>query len=141
LSAQSDGFLADAKAMVGDYIRARHQWESVVGAGFDERHAPSIDDESTQREYEEILRTYCAQRVLALDLRYTFGNPPSVDPTSTDFLEARRAGEKAVLTTSEASNPPDIDTFEYVVMAEGGRIVIAERRYRIPAGGWIRDVF
>ena len=141
LTSDPDNDLAQAETSVAAYISARYRWEQLAWSTWQSNELSGSEDDSSIRDgYDELLRTHCARRIQSLGLRYSFGDPPTVDPATTQFMGARRRANEIVVKTEESSDVLGRDTVKYVLIHEDGRLTISDRQVRTRSGAWIREV-
>ena len=126
------------------YLDARYRWEVAATRALGRAEGTQALDfviKKVQDEYRGLLREFCSEAIVGLDLAAALRDPPSVDATKTSLASVRTRGGRVIVATSEATDPRgDVETFEYVLERAGDRFVLADRRTRNLNGRWIHRV-
>lgn len=143
----SDATLGEAREateLVMTYLRSRHAWEveskgTYRRAENDGTLMSGLD--AIRRSYETLLVRFCTPAVVERPPRFSFRDPPSVEPAKTKVRAVRRDGKRLVVVTSEKpKSAPEPRDVEYVLEPIGDRLLIADRRVKDYDGRWIRRV-
>jgi hypothetical protein len=124
----------DDKAIefVGSYLAARHAWERDAWTTW-RRARTAATLERTDADFTKRLGEFFDDPSRAPT---SFGEPPSVDPATTEFAGVTRRRGRIVVTTRGLFPGTDMRiTREYVLSAKDGRLRIADIRGGEP-GDW-----
>lgn len=126
------------------YLAARNAWERAAAMRLKAAETPETDFAAhiqIRAEYAALLAQFCAPRINALDLKYSFQDPPSVDPAQTKIISVRGDPNRTRIRTEESAGGVDPEIYDYELVDVDGRWMIEGRRFRAYTGRWIRDVF
>ena len=134
-----------ATSAILEYMSERNGWERAAhkqSRGRKNEAAELESEAQIQAGYRDLLARYCAPRVVALNLRYHYGDPPTVDPQHTTIVSVKRVREEIRVRTVESRDDGlGPATYEYEMAEVEGALKLSDRRLVAGRGNSIRDVW
>jgi len=125
------------------YLRDRRRWELASQRRYAEgRQSGTLNEalDAIAASYRQLLVTHCGTLKESLQ-NPVFGDPPSVDPTTTRItsVERKSPGRVIVKTTEDAGGPAP-EEYEYELVLVDDQWLLRDRRARDFGGRWVRGL-
>lgn len=125
------------------YLRDRRRWELASQRRYAEgRQSGTLNEalDTIGASYRQLLEAYCG--TLAEPLQNpVFGDPPSVDPTTTRITSIeRKSPSRVIVKTTEDAGGPAPEEYEYELVLVDDQWLLRDRRARDFRGRWVRGL-